>query len=319
MNLPEHGPRYPMTPILLIALVSLTSGAAAAQGFSPDDLARSRFEIVNTRTGLRLDFVDGRVAQLHTARSEEEFVPLKMAITENTCYPASAPARCSLILPFRVYVPSFIWTRHPDPARIGQVVHRKQNPDSPEQPLSNGLGTYFLSVEDRQRTGEEVITRPMEFVCDDYAWLTGSADGSIPRWFTINTWGSEINTINFESGINENQTFSGGFNIQLTAVFGRKYIVSSGLFFASIPLPALVSTGPATLVYRRSDHELCQSSFSMDASALERKAQEVVVALQKGPFEPRSLAPIGVDRELETVTRLKKALDASQSNEGVIP
>jgi len=254
-----------MRPSLWLFIVFFLSCAVFAQ--TPTPSPTPAFSVQELKPGFRLSFPDGREAELHSSTTPTIKSSIPMLMTESLCSNVTVLAKCALGLPIRIAYDDFVWTKNPDAQKLGKPLMRLL-PNGKIVDLFQNTPSMTLTLDSAQIYGVQTITDPTTLSCDNYDWLiAGTSDANHP---IIETWQGDINSVNLETGLNENQTVGGAFHMQLEKQ-GDAYTIGKASYFSELngQLPALLTIGPVTMVTTAADHSLCQSTFTQDISGLQ--------------------------------------------------
>lgn len=257
--------RWAVTPLCFFSISWGSSGLA-----QNSDSSIENFKIeTGANSSVSLKFPDGREAALALYGSGYHTFVMPMTMTENMCNEIRQ-VQCRLNLRAELQILNLTWTKHSDSTKVGAQISFRETPAGS---VENIFGTLQTEL-------EENGTKDL-LICDDYRWLTNNKNNDLNRHQFIHSWGSEANFPNAETGLSENRTVGGGFDLLLTARFGRMYQVSVGKEIVSSETnPGLLANGPVTMVMTdRSNHELCQVQFSADISKVTTKISQVLSRL----------------------------------------
>jgi hypothetical protein len=238
-----------------------------------------------------LDFQDGRKALLTHALAKVVRVPIHLRQIENTCDPGQVLARCDLNLDFAMQHQYLRWTTHPDAAKIGKVVQAKYKGDSNLITLEDEFQSYFWfnTLTNPQWAGR---FQPDMLSCDNYLWTAQMPKSG--ENLLIQSWTSEIMLPNPETGVNENQTFSGSFNVELAVTPAGLRIAKLGPSHQVEGSPPYVSAQVSNLTFEGPAHQQCQISFEADIQDLRKIFLDPTVRVA----DPTTEVPLNVPAEL---------------------
>lgn len=239
---------------LIATIIALMSSAAVAGDAQKVETPAPPVRFYKDTSGYHIATRDGReVTIFEYIRSPKE-ISIHLKQIENTCIPDQELADCTFHLDFAPVHYLFIWTKHNDPAKVGSLV-------SPELgKLSSPLGSY----ETRAVQDLKTLYKPDRLTCSNYAWTNGMQKTKTGA-FIADSWSGELMLPNDETGINENQTFSNGFEIELQPashneleVVNVKSDYHSSVFLAYAPY---LSNQVSNLIFKSTKSEICQVSF----------------------------------------------------------
>lgn len=263
---------------VVTALVPLAANAADAQPANGSATSQKPKPQKIDRAGeaLRWEFSDGREVTLFVDRAPSVSFDLPLQIGESTCHEIPEPApKCHLALPFMLIRFQARWTKNPDASRQGQTVIETSSNQKLE---SSYAPTVYQSVV--QRTEHPGLGH-LEMVCDDYSWLTGSK--SAPSDLKLVSWSTELMSVNPETGISENMTVAGTYDLHFTRIAGdRLQLQTTGDWYA-------VETFYATQMFLFGDifhvvsagdkGGICQTSLKPGFSAFQTAAGDYIKSL----------------------------------------
>ncbi len=220
---------------------------------------------------LKID--DHHEATVYVSHSEPLGLDINLNVAENLCDPNYRKPTCVYSAAFSSDRIILLWSKHSDPAKIGQKIKYQYKSDSTENHFNelserinaSSLDPYVNKKPDARYT-------PEKLTCDQYEWLggqfanTANSDKKLPD-LRFKILSSEMMRMNDETGINENRTTMMAENVllrpngqtyQLTSV-GRlitagNYSNSFNFFFAG-QTTTLQIMGP-------NPKQLCQVSLS---------------------------------------------------------
>jgi hypothetical protein len=163
-------------------------------------------------------WADGREAALKVTTMTSAPLSATFQIIDNTCSNRQN-MKCRYNFGYRLTWITFIWTKHPDPSRIGKIVE-KNSVDSPEFKKLDHLVAARVGVL-RQKFPQMSEGLPaQQFECDDFSWLPGGQSAA-PEHLHIARWEGENNAMNPETGVSENRSMAGYMGIDLRRVSPR--------------------------------------------------------------------------------------------------
>ncbi|MGZ3768805.1 MAG: hypothetical protein ACXVCP_04870 [Bdellovibrio sp.] len=184
-----------------------------------------------------------------------KYIKINLKQIENTCNPHQDLSTCEFnvgIAPFHYLM---IWTKHVDPNKIGTLVE------------DGKLSQNFFYYNTLEVPALKELFTPDHLACNSYAWMAGMKKNSMGS-FVVDSWSSELMFQNLESGVNENQTFSNGFEVLLKPL-QRDFEVESVRSDYS-PLGALIppylSSQVSNINFLNNNNEACQVSFESSVS-----------------------------------------------------
>lgn len=263
---------------------------------------------------ITINFKDGREIQLLNRSTKPLYLGSEMNLTETLCSSEQKPASCRLILPLVVSDAVAIWKKHPDSSKINQIVMIKENSTGMPVPFLDRFALQFDSIEISQKKNQKMDDNfTGRFVCDSYHW-TGidglSQNQGLLKWLTIPSWSGENNTLTIETGVSENQTASGAYQIQMQALYGQIYEIKEALHFSLFSGNiALVTDGPVTIITQSSNGELCQSTFSTDFSGATKAVNKLIDDLKFISPKPGTLSSYIQERLIRSVENYKSLID----------
>jgi hypothetical protein len=210
-----------------------------------------------------VDFQDGRIARFTQAIGHVQGVDLGMNQIENTCDTAQILSSCTLKMDMAAMALYLMWVKHPNPAKIGQILKIKPNGATEPRVLADE-GRIMMWFDTISKKGWASFFKPDQIVCDNLNWIQ-----SIPQQndsLKIQSWSGEIMNGNIETGVDENQAFSNAFDVVL------KKVNDKTLQFVSVgPTKAIpgfgapyISSQVSALTFLDKDQKQCQLAFQFN-------------------------------------------------------
>ena len=260
MNL-RTSPIFVATLALLVVSAAQAQSSGAASGPLPPPLPNATKPIVTKIDGqpYTADFGDGRVAVLKmTTATLPKQIGISFQVYDNSCSDHRG-MQCKYWTNFKRIYASLVWSKHPDPTRIGNIVtiidknNHSTKPIEQSDTLFGPEATYLPDLlSDTQPAGIE---------CADFSWLP-SATTNAPLKQTVLRWEMELMNINPETLANENRTFGGASGVTLTSQSPTRLDISKinaltstfGTYFAIFMFGDVV-----TMTMPGANGDLCQA------------------------------------------------------------
>ncbi len=153
---------------------------------------------------------DGREAQYWYSRGTEFAAPVPFKVSENGCKPEAVGAEFVSTWNLRLDRVGWIWTKHPDPAKLNQLVMANYGSGRTIPLFSFGFITnniLFLYPD----LGPALQKDTYSF--SDLSWFPGMENGV--RDFTVSVWQAEGMLQNAQTGLAENRVIGGGTQVRL--------------------------------------------------------------------------------------------------------
>lgn len=195
-------------------ILGLFTSTSVAQVISSSPSSEAETPQLETRLGQPLTWrwKDGREAVLKVTTLKSPFLSSGFKITDNTCSNRQGMS-CQYRFQFARHWVMVVWTKHPEASKVGQIV-TKASPTDPsfidklslDFPISAGL-----SRKDRPLMSAGFPDHEIE--CEDFSWLP-EGGRQAPDRLTVIRWDNEDNAMNPETGLNENRTTGGFYQLQ---------------------------------------------------------------------------------------------------------
>ncbi len=219
--------------------------------------------------GVVLDFHDGRKAAFFEAIGNPIQVPLSLDQTENTCDPDLKLVKCKLGISLAAYSGWVKWIAHPDPAKVGAVLHAKfttkhdggmptiEEVDLKDEtiPVLTGYYAHFFPKYDKMNFLLDNIR------CDNFDWTKKMVKTGTQ--VHVDEITSENMDMTEETGLNENQTDAGVYDV----TFNQKDAHTLEFFHmgSTYPihffLPPYLSNSVLNMTYTSVNGNICQVAF----------------------------------------------------------
>lgn len=222
-------------------------------------------QVVVTEEGYTVLFADAnRTALVYESNTDRYEFKLKVDLTENLCQEEYIKPKCNYYFDLTNDYLAFRWVKHPDTAKLGQVVKMKF-PNSGDKEFTEKKSATIYSFNDRfAGRKQDLRFKPDRLVCDHYEWL--GADVKKSEKVLFQSWSAESMDTNTETDVNENMTtavFEGlEWKLQSNALVLQNIARMQVLQNFSKP-DLLIPVGQiSTIQYQKSENESCQFSFS---------------------------------------------------------
>lgn len=169
-------------------------------------------KLVQNNGSVELVFNDGRMARLVVFyEASQKNVQLPIQVVENSCYPEKTGRGCYWTFNNTNGKLAFVWTSHPEPNKINQVVTvRNKNQTTTPMPPAEKLESenksslsdldFFKSIDDVKNQP------PMKLTCDDDGFLENLPWNSTTQSYLVPSWNVEFMSINSITNRTENQS-----------------------------------------------------------------------------------------------------------------
>ncbi len=188
-------------------------------------------------------FNDGRKAQMVINRKGPLMFAVPFQVTDNTCN-GRTKVLCTIRTSILQESTALVWTVNPDPAKIGNIVEKRQKQSDP-------VTSEFLFYFDRSlKATFPKITLPIPddvISCQDFSWLPQGTVAA-PKRVDLVRWDAENMVINPETGLEENRTTSIAADVTLAQnslgelVATKSRYLQSNLNLAFSTLDAMILT-----------------------------------------------------------------------------
>lgn len=229
-----------------------------------------------------VDFGDGRVAVITHSMGKINHGLIGLRQIENTCDPGQALANCKIHMDFSSHSVGLRWSTHPDQSKIGAFVKKVSNSTPPSSyEIKDGFGLY--------------------------TWFATQISGGNRR--VLQAWTAEAMTRNPETGVDENRTISGGFNVELVQnTDGTLTIAKVGSSVNGDEAPPYISNSVSTMTFLAGNNQQCQVAFEVSIDSLLQQ----VKAPDFYKTDPATETPIKtssvLNRKFTTVNSIRAAL-----------
>ncbi|MBX9769332.1 MAG: hypothetical protein K2X47_18790 [Bdellovibrionales bacterium] len=269
-------------------LTSLMTASIGAQAFQatpakPDTIKYPTPPaewILKENEPVRIKLIDGREMTLKRSILKPEWITIPFTIYENTCKPQKVGQKGGhhLLLLFVKVAP--IWSTHPDPAKIGQVVKKKSGFDG----TFNALETSdFMAPSNFRRMGElRGLIEAEEIRMQDFSWIPEHEQSTAPESVHVTRWEGELNLGNAETGAAENRPLQGYAGVDLVKKTDQSLMVLRIQSLLSLFGRNAYPFGDVTTFsISNSKKELCQIATKIDQAPLIRDARRIQGERQK--------------------------------------
>jgi hypothetical protein len=216
-----------------------------------------------------------------------------MELTDSTCPGPRPEVQCRLTSPLEYDGFRFVWTKNPDPAKLGQVITAVDGAKLTNEDLWNAAhGALYPDV----FPGFGGI----DLSCGDFLWLPGGT-ASAPASLDVASWSTELMRENSETRQTENMAVGGAYGLRFARAGDRELrLVSAeqwvGKDLASALKAFLVGDVVNLAVAEPAGGGYCQIAFkpnfyagigeaeALDAK-LERRWVPVVEGAQSGRYD----------------------------------
>lgn len=231
-----------------------------------------------------ITWADGRQAQLEVTSTIAERVALPMAISENACEPTKRVI-CEYRSGLSVATYRLAWTKHPDPAHIGQTVRTGISNEMARRDLV-AAATWTL-VDNMLFPDRYEAALADEISCPSWEWL---AQGSkLPTLVTIPSISTEFMLTNPNTQQVENKTIMTVTDVAWQKTIGGDLRVQSlGSYDSYIPLGvnAIFIGDVMKWNIEKSQNQYCDIGFKVDIGLLRISYQGLLDRSLKGVFTP---------------------------------
>lgn len=244
-----------------------------------------------------IDFEDGRQARLLAEQVPMFSGNIKLDLVESTCQ-GFLPAQrsCAFVIPVRLQLVSFLWTRYPtDPTKIGKQIKKRTlkytnyNPNDPNPVFEFEEPEKLLNVVD---FADESVTYRQAVVPDNEKWNLVCENKSLfspiqrsAEKLEVMSLASEFNLPNPETQAAENRGFQSLQDVSFSAnsLGYRLDSIATGTFDFSV-----IAGQAMHWVIATKQNKFCELSFSVDVSQL----SSIVSGFQDRPPEyKKAVAP----------------------------
>ena len=233
--------------------------------FSAAAFATDKIEVHRVKgEPLRVNFPDGRIAELAVDRRPAFYSSIGVEVTENTCT-EKIHTVCKYYVSLKFATLNLRWLKHPDAAKVGQTLMGKTK-------AASAIGEFpfieqsFLVQSDRPRFPILVGELPHEALeCPDYSWLPGSGV-AVPPSINVARWDVELMVANPETGLNESRTLGMNLNVLLKADPKGRLEVANVKYYTGFALAGFIGDVWALSMKRADSHEYCLVSLKPNLS-----------------------------------------------------
>ena len=207
-----------------------------------------------------IEFTDGRVAHVVSARSEVVVPKILMDVVESSCG-KNLKVSCWMSYPMFVFKFELVWKRHPEAKKIGTKLIWEKNKSAVFESIevfSFGDKRKHSSLYDRAKLSDP------EFSCKNWDWINFVDDK-----IHLLEWTTEFMTTNPETMQSENRTVSTVLNMKLEKMKNDRYRI--GYPERSLPQDNgvfLLFTGDVVgWTVERPNKEICDVAIKPDSAA----------------------------------------------------
>lgn len=240
-----------------------------ALALSPQTFAAAQMVYVNGAP--YVDFGDGRIAVVSHAMGKLNHGTIALRQIENTCDPGQVLANCKIHMEFASHTVGLRWSTHPDANKLNAYVKRIFTGSPNSYDIKDGFGIYswFSSQVRNQWTAS---FNPDVIECDQYDWMKQLPANGHRRF--LQSWTGETMSPNPETGVSENQTISGGFNIELEKNAAGTFTVAKiGSAVSGDGVPPYISNSVSTITFLANNNQQCQVAFEVSIEDIIKKVQ----------------------------------------------
>lgn len=176
-----------------------------------------------------MEFSDGRQADLKMVPLETDVLSVPFVISDNNCSNRQGMI-CIYKFKLRRLFFAMIWTKHPDPERLGKILKSKENSSSSSEDQNVQelkIDVLMSGLESKKNLYNSGLPKH-QIVCDDFSWLPTQTK-SAPSSLKINRWEGEFNFENLETAANENRPASGAYGVIFNRLDSKTVEVSDVL------------------------------------------------------------------------------------------